>query len=602
MQKSILQKLHIRFQNTFFMALIALFSLLVLLSCLLACFFSYKQKKDEVLSQLNRAYSQLTREYELIIDNFWQNYMPIYEKESNYFEIWAPYFDTEHYPTLDILYRMQLEESLQQILKRNEDIQWIVLYNGEREDNYILFSAVSGMKLLTSDFPYLERLVNAPVGMQIYGMETLANGNTKYKTFAISGDIPSRIGKGKILAGYSLDSFQSTCANIVNSLESVNYVLTNHGEIIFDHSGNYDKDLTYCAPVPLTDSTVEFQGETLYISSKICGRNSSMLSFYVSWDEFFLYCHENTPFLLAVFVLFTIAAFFTYRTMLYFISKEVNVINTGLQIIGENDLTHQIPTNFYQGGLAEIAASINQMTVRLKNNIEKAHYYETKQHEAELSDLQSKFNPHFLYNSLELLRSRCQLNGDETTADLISQLSAIFRGFINTKVFIPIPEELAFSKRYLTLFGASHKDLVEIRYDFDKDILQYGIIRNVFQPLIENYFVHGFDTENEENYVIFRGKSIDEHTMLLTMEDNGVGMTPEEISQLSDKLHEPIKNSQESYGLKNLHQRIQLFYGEEYGLSIAPTSGSPKGISVQMRVPKITCEEHENRGKAVPPR
>ena len=107
---------------------------------------------------------------------------------------------------------------------------------------------------------------------------------------------------------------------------------------------------------------------------------------------------------------------------------------------------------------------------------------------------------------------------------------------------------------------------MKIRYDFDKDILKYGIIRNLFQPLIENYFVHGFDTSNEENYILFKGKSLDEERMILTVEDNGSGMTDQEMQELNDKLHEPIKMDTESYGLKNLHQRLQLFYGGDCGL------------------------------------
>ncbi len=591
----------LNFRNFFFLALITLFSLLMLIISLLACFFSYKQKKEEVLSQISRTYSQLTREYEQIIDNFWQIYMPLAENQAEYHTTWSVYFEEDSGTPLSVRYKMELEASLRRMMQRDENIQWIMLYNPERADNYILYTGGSGMQLLPADFPYLDKLNNDPPAMQIYGMAHFSNNNTKYKTFAISGGIPSGIGNGKILAGYSLDSLHATCTNVPCSLQSVNYVLTNNEDILFDYSDSYQKDTTYCPEKPLSNQIITYNGEKLFVSAKNCGRKTSMLSCYVSWNEFSAYCHQNTPFLLSIFMFFSLIAFLIYKAMLYFISREVDVISTGLQIIGENDLNHQIPTNFHQSGLSEIAESINQMTVRLKTNIDKAYYYEMKQQEAELSDLQSKFNPHFLYNSLELLRSRCQLNGDETTADLITQLSAIFRGFINTKIFIPITEELTFSKRYLTLFGANHKDQVEIRYDFDKDILQYGIIRNVFQPLIENYFVHGFDTSNEENYIIFRGKSLDADTMLLTMEDNGVGMTAEEISQLSARLHEPIQSSEESYGLKNLHQRLQLFYGEAYGLSICPTANSSKGISVQMRVPKITCEEYEKKRKNVAP-
>ena len=150
-------------------------------------------------------------------------------------------------------------------------------------------------------------------------------------------------------------------------------------------------------------------------------------------------------------------------------------------------------------------------------------------------------------------------------------------------------------------FGARYEDKVKIRYDFDKDILKYGIIRNLFQPLIENYFVHGFDTSNEENYILFKGKSLDDKTMILTVEDNGTGMSDEEIKQLNAKLHEPIQISTESYGLKNLHQRLQLFYGEGCGLTVCQNPNTPKGLCIQMTALKITCEEYSENKKNMPP-
>ena len=87
--------------------------------------------------------------------------------------------------------------------------------------------------------------------------------------------------------------------------------------------------------------------------------------------------------------------------------------------------------------------------------------------------------------------------------------------------------------------------------------------------------------------------------MILTVEDNGCGMSDEEIERLNAKLHEPIQISTESYGLKNLHQRLQLFYGEGYGLTICQNPNSAKGISIQMTALKMTYEEYEQDKKNV---
>jgi hypothetical protein len=235
---------------------------------------------------------------------------------------------------------------------------------------------------------------------------------------------------------------------------------------------------------------------------------------------------------------------------------------------------------------------ISILAVNLKKSGDRAYYYELKQHDAELSELQTKFNPHFLYNSLEIFRVRCQKNGDHETAELITQLAGIFRGFIGSKTFIPIQEELAFCKRYLALFHARYGESVRILYDIDTPVLQYGIIRNVFPPLIENYFVHAFDAAKDDNFIIFRGRVESEQTLLITVEDNGQGMTEEQLAILNGGFREKAAKEYDSYGLKNLHQRLKLFYGDLYGIMVR--SNEDRGLSVEIRIARMTCEEYYN--------
>jgi hypothetical protein len=233
---------------------------------------------------------------------------------------------------------------------------------------------------------------------------------------------------------------------------------------------------------------------------------------------------------------------------------------------------------------------ISILAVNLKKSGDRAYYYELKQHDAELSELQAKFNPHFLYNSLEIFRVRCQKNGDHETADLITQLAGIFRGFIGSKTFIPIQEELAFSKRYLALFRARYGESVRILYDIDTPVLQYGIIRNVFPPLIENYFAHAFDAARDDNFIIFRGRVESEKTILISVEDNGQGMTEGHLAALNGSFREKVTAEYDSYGLKNLHQRLKLFYGDQYGIMVR--SNADRGLSIDIRIAKMTCEKN----------
>lgn len=589
--------------NRIFLIYIYLFLFLILVSTFLACFFSYQRKKEVLLYQIDAVYDQLNKEYRNMLNNVWQMYMPIFEFSNDPFAIWDDYFDTDCDEPLSVLGQRTLSSSLELMLSRNENIEWIALYNADRSDNYILYKGHSSVQLLTEDFPYMQELIHDDRSSQIYGMRPFTVSNygpeSLVRTYAVCGSVPANIGHGKVLAGYSIDPMIAICVENAQELTSLNFVLTNREELLFDHSNSYQKNDIYYTQSVFSGITENADGKRIYVHSKLCGSNTSYLYYYYSWWEFFLYCNSNTPQLVLIFLSFAAISVFGYLMMMHQVSKEVSVIHGGLMEIGENNLDYRLPLKFNQSGLTEIADSINHMAEHLQSQINRSYYFELKHREAELSELQSKFNPHFLYNTLEMLRIRCEARGDDTTATLISQLSGIFRGFVGSKTFVPMIEELNFSKRYLVLFGARYEDSIDIQYDFEDEIMQYGIIRNLFQPLIENYFIHGFDTSNEHNYISFQGKSLDEERILLTVEDNGSGMTLQEIDSLNARLHEAIRTNTESYGLKNLHQRISLFYGEGCSLTVHPNPKG-KGISIQMIVRKITCEDYEKFKKNPP--
>ena len=568
----------------FYLPILFLFSII-------ACYFSYTQKREEVLTNINFTFQQLEQTYNATLENFLQLYLPIYESNTGNHEIIKHYF-SDITDDLTPIEKNNLSNTLKQMLNRDNNVQWIALYTENRATNYILFKEDSTIQPLTKDFPYLDAIKNKSTQMEVYGMEQCKNSyrNSYTSTYAICGGVSKVMGNGTIIAGYTLAPFESIIKNTDSILDSLEYIITANDKILFHSDNNYNELSQYLPENQLQGNWETPEGITLFEKTIYGNSHTALISYRYAQSELFTYSHSNTLIIMLIVVIFAIFSTWITYFIIKQISKEVDVIRHGLIYIGENQLTYQIPINFRQSGLNEIADSINNMTLRLNENINRAYYYELKQREAALSELQSKFNPHFLYNSLEMIRSRCYQHGDIQTADLVSQLAVIFRGFIGSKTFIPLPEELAFSKRYLALFGARYKDQVEILYEVDIDLMQYGIIRNIFQPLIENYFVHGFETSTEQNnYIRIVGKSLDENFMVLTVEDNGCGMNDEELETLNATLQEPINMSNESYGLKNLHQRLRLFYGDDCGLTI--THNQDKGLCIHMKVKKMFCSE-----------
>ena len=578
--------------NRLFLLMIIVYTILMLIISSIACYYAYQEKKESIYSVLNQKISYMDQEYTGILENFWQIYMPAFEDNNPAKEILKNYYAFSTAEDLSPFERNALNKVLTQMRTRDSRIDWIALYSDTREINYILYNDNTSIQVINSNFPYINELSQDRSGMFILPAKTITDATGSKQTFAICGNSPNGMGSGKLIVGYSLQHFEQESTVFISGLSSVDFCLLSENQLLFDSTGIYDTSHFYLPDAPC-DSVVTMNGEKYYVKAVLCGNNSTFLTYSLSYRELLKAANRDTPFILAITALFTLFAIIVHYFMNQSVKNELSVIRIGLNKMSGDNLEYCLPTDYTQEDLPEIAHKINEMNTRLNENIQKAYYFELKQKDAQLAELQATFNPHFLYNTLEMLRSKSYANGDIETSELIAQLSALFRGFINTKTFITIKEELSFCSRYLSLLIARYGDTVEVHYNIPGELLNYGIIRNVFQLFIENYFVHGFDANKTENYMKFTGRSLDEKRMLICIEDNGTGMTAAEADALNKTLQEPIRHGEKSYGLKNLNQRLKLFYGPDCGIHV---SSSPEtGFHVEIKLLKMHVTDYEEQ-------
>ena len=541
----------------------------------LACYYAYRQKQEEILSELDKQLVRVGEEYKNITEDFWGIYLPIFEDGGS--ELFVDYFEESDQDKFSSADTFALKKMLSNMAARDETVEWIALYSSSRTYNYIYFPAKESMQVLPDDFTYLEKLSAKSKRMEIYPRTFWKIDNTVYDNIAIVGGAPGGKIGGSIVVGYELNRLKALC-DVDSGLDSLSFNIAFEDEVIFS-SGiwtNWDVQQLKTGQGQILD----IDGIKWYVQVHEESLRGEYVFYAIKWAQLLGRSCQGVIVILIIILLMAGLSVLMYWLALRSITGEVNIIREGLDILGGNNLDYRIEGNFAQQELKTIAKDINRMSQSLKENIERAHEYEKRQIESEIQELQAKFNPHFLYNTLEMFQLRCYQNGDEETARLIAQTASIFRGFIGSKTFISIQEELAFSRKYLLLFQARYGESVKVIYDIDTEVLQYGIIRNVFQPLIENYFEHGYNAANKKNYFIIRGGIRDEESILFTIEDNGLGMDEASLQKLNRKLREPIVSEQESYGLRNLHQRLNLFYGGDCGIYLH--SKKEPGLVIEM--------------------
>ena len=580
----------IRQRGNVFLLIGICYWVLLILTSVFVCALSYEQKKSEILADVNIRLTQVGNAYHNLTDQFWVSYLPIYENKTTNYPLLRDYFAVPDEDGLTPVELHDIADIMAKIAVRDDRIQWIALYSPVRKVNYIYYAAsqmgtgVGTIEILPGDFPYMDLMQQKSNLMEIYG-EVEDERTQLQNTIALAGGTPA-LTKGVLLFGYGISQIQQMAEENL-PLESLQFeIISNEGRLLYN-SG--EEHIALTKEIFQTGSGVlQTESGKWFAMVDPYTNRSGTVYYTIDWKELFLKSNANTPQLLIAIFLLSALSVLVFGLTMRTLHREVRRIQDGLDALGQNQLDSRIGGNFYQAAFADIANSINKMAESLKENIDKAYYYQIKHKEAEMQELQAKFNPHFLYNSLDVFRARCYENGDDETAELIAQTASVFRGFIGAQTFIPLQQELAFSQRYLAIYRARHNDAMQILYDIDKEVLQYGIIRNVLQPLIENYFAHGFDPSRQDNILQFRGYIRDEDTYVLTVEDNGFGMDEDALQTLNAHLQEPITTEKESYGLKNLHQRIQLYYGPKCGLVIRknPTGGLIAELCVLRKKPE----------------
>ena len=259
----------------------------------------------------------------------------------------------------------------------------------------------------------------------------------------------------------------------------------------------------------------------------------------------------------------------------YFLGQIITPLHTvveGMKEMEEGNLTvHVEPAG--QSEIRTMIHSFNRMVRELKASIEENEQVQQKKHQAEVRALQSQINPHFLVNTLNSIRFMAQVSkfdGIRKMAEaLIKILSCSFRGSIS---FYTVREELDVLDSYLYLMKIRYSDGFEVVYDIDETCLDCKVPRLILQPIVENSIVHGLaEKEDDIGHLTVRLKASGD-SLIFTVEDDGRGMTEEEIRQLLTH-RERAKGDNTSIGVENVLSRLKLNFGSRYGIRMESQPG-----------------------------
>lgn len=234
----------------------------------------------------------------------------------------------------------------------------------------------------------------------------------------------------------------------------------------------------------------------------------------------------------------------------------------------------------------------NKAIKEINELMQKVTQSEILNKEMEFKTLQSQMNPHFLYNTLDAINWLAFKEKQTEICNLVAAISSLIRASIsNKKSIITIEQELDYVKNYIYIQHIRYKDRFDIIYDIDESLLKQAVPKLIIQPIVENAIIHGIENSKNKNLLYISVKRENE-CIIIIVKDTGIGMTDEKVSEL---LKEPLnaegdeQKAHTNLGLYAVHKRIQLMYGDLYGLTVQSQAG--EGTIVTLHIPFTKKQE-----------
>lgn len=294
-------------------------------------------------------------------------------------------------------------------------------------------------------------------------------------------------------------------------------------------------------------------------------------------------------------VLLTMAAGIAIALVLvtYFtwtLTQPIRELADGLDRIGRGGI-RKIHKPFASREISRLYATYNSMVQQLEEVVERLSEQQISAQRAELVALKAQFRPHFLYNSLNLIYWTIEDGRPEEAQEMTLALSELLRYSVRPSgELVALGEDLAQLDRYLLLQRWRYGNRFTISIEVEEGLERWRVIRLMLQPLVENAFRHGLEQTTVPDWHIRLRIRAENGTMLCTVEDNGVGLTPPALQQLEERIRGgggTLENGS-GIGLSNLHRQIQAYFGPSYGLRLAP---SPLGgLAVILTMPLYDAE------------
>jgi two-component system sensor histidine kinase YesM len=329
------------------------------------------------------------------------------------------------------------------------------------------------------------------------------------------------------------------------------------------------------------------EGDRLLVGSKAIIGTDWFLVSIIPYEEILSTGNTIRQQMLVLLVALTTLAYILAFYMSGSNTKRISRLIKKMRKVQEGEL-EPIKVTPVKDEIGELMETFNYMIHRIKILIEEQYKSGQEIKSVELKALQAQINPHFLYNTLDLINWTAIKHKVPELSSLVQSLSKFYKLSLNKgRDIVPISDEIQHVTLYTDIQNRRFENKIHLSIDVDDDILEYSILKTILQPIAENSIMHGIlEKDDQSGNISIRGR-LEKNTVILEVQDDGIGI---DIETVNDVLNANPKESH-GYGVRNINNRLKLHYGQEYGLTY--TSKPGKGTEVVIRIPAIKINESE---------
>ncbi|MCI8888396.1 MAG: sensor histidine kinase [Hungatella sp.] len=394
--------------------------------------------------------------------------------------------------------------------------------------------------------------------------------------------------QGILLIDIRYSSLQQILENIALGNQGYLYMISGAGQLIYHprmqliETGQMTENIHAAAGYRDGSYREKYGGDMRDVSVKSIG--------YTGWKLLSVTPEKGLPLSnlkMRLFVVFVVASFLLVLVLINaFISsritnpikeleKSVNAIEAG-----------ELDTQVYMGGSYEIqhlGRSIGDMAKRIKMLMEDIVAEHESKRKSEFDTLQSQINPHFLYNTLDIIVWMIENEQKQQAVNVVTALARFFRISLSKgKSIIPVRDELEHVRNYLTIQQMRFKNKFTYTIEAEEEVLGLASLKLMLQPLVENAIYHGMEFMDGDGQISLRVRR-EAKELWFEISDNGLGMTKDQVESLLSEAPHVSSRRGSGIGVKNVNERIKLYFGDHYGLSIE--SEPDEGTRILIHLP-----------------